>query len=130
VSASYLTAALMTGIAAGIMFIVGVSFAVNRREHRADSEMRTAWEQEVAGTTMPPWDGLTWDWPETGLARYLDQTAELPDFEPVCTEPVPASQISGPFRMLASAQETGDAISDMVARTDEFIAMMSSPQEG
>jgi len=90
VSASYLTAALMTGIAAGIMFIVGVSFAVNRREHRADSEMRTAWEQEVAGTTMPPWDGLTWDWPETGLARYLDQTAELPDFEPVCTEPVPA----------------------------------------
>jgi hypothetical protein len=128
--AADLIAACMIAVAAGLLFIVGTSFFVKYREKAADAQFRVQWEQEVAGTTMPPWNGTTWDWPEEGgLAQYLVGKAVTSEF-PVYREPgislfpVPVSQVSGPFRMLAPAQETGAAISDMVARTDAFIAML------
>jgi hypothetical protein len=127
--AADLIAACMIAVAAGLLFIVGASFFVRYREKAADAHFRVQWEQEVAGTTMPPWDGLTYDWPETGVAQFLAGKAATAEF-PVYREPdfnlfpVPVSSISGPFRMLAPAQETGAAISDMVARTDAFIATL------
>lgn len=47
-----------------------------RRTRRADQEMRTSFAQDMADVPLQPWNGETYDypdsWPETGLVRYLE----------------------------------------------------------
>jgi hypothetical protein len=52
-----------------------------RRTRRADREMHTSFAQDIADVPLQPWNGDTYDWPETGLARYLEaQEGPPPDY--------------------------------------------------
>ncbi|HEY1705626.1 MAG TPA: hypothetical protein VGG75_38565 [Trebonia sp.] len=96
----------------------------NHRNSAEDTRLRTQWEQEVAGVTMPDWDGQNWDWPETGLRDFLN---DVPGQQYEAPAPVPVSRVSGPFRMLVPAGDTDAFITAMHARTDAFIALLNEP---
>lgn len=56
-----------------IMIVAGYltyNFREERKIKQADRRQRVTWEQDLTGVVLPEWN----DWPETGLARYLDAT--------------------------------------------------------
>ena len=88
------------------------------------------WKDNLAEVNLPPWDGT--DWPETGLVKFLDSTDELPLYDYQAKhgpDPVPVSQISGPFSILAGPDDDDIYIALMRERTDAFIALLSQPIE-
>lgn len=111
---------------------------------RADRQLRTQWEKEIVGFSLPPWNGTTWDWPETGLAQYLDaaswhdQVYETP-WPPVTPVSGPLCPLSAPveetpWQPLSMYQpppvpaDDADAfIAAMIAHTDAFLAQLTAP---
>jgi hypothetical protein len=85
-----LGASLLVIIAVVVAYLA-YNFREDRKIRREDRQQRAQWESDVAETDLPTWDGATYDWPETGLARYLDAAASWqPQF-------YQASVASGPF---------------------------------
>jgi hypothetical protein len=113
-------------------FGLACCFLFARRTARtADAEMRETWDTYMAETksTLPDYDGNTYDWPETGLARYLSDTA---DDLPVLPLPVPSSDISGSLPTQPLPQEYDPAadaaayIEAMTAQTTAFLAQIGA----
>jgi hypothetical protein len=69
-----LGASLLVIIAVVVAYLA-YNFREDRKIRREDSQQRAQWESDVAEVDLPAWDGATYDWPETGLARYLDAAA-------------------------------------------------------
>lgn len=108
-----------------------VGYVREQRALRRETRRMHEWEQEIAGVTLPSYNGATYDWPTPGLARYLDSFPD-PDSllqEPGTSVPVPASRISGPMRVLDPTSDTEVFIATLRAQTDHFIALMDEPLE-
>lgn len=131
-------AVALVAAAAVIIFL-----SARRVAHRDRLQEHELWQQEIAGLSMPTYDGATYDWPETGLSRYLAATDDTSyDLEPVPDPPartVPDSTISGPLPVhepppaappwldvelsMAEVGDDADAfIAAMKADTQAFIA--------
>jgi hypothetical protein len=84
-----------------------------------ERRMLRSFEQQLASAELPPWNGLTWDWPEGDLAAYL---ADPYGYEP-SQVPVPPSTVSGPLPVLSDDEDSADAfIAAMRSHTDAWIA--------
>jgi hypothetical protein len=113
--------AALLGLLTLVAFL-GVLYLREKRALLTELNRMHEWEKEMAGVTLPPWNGETFDWPESNLAGYLDTF-------PRVEEPVPPSTISGPLPMLRepATDDADDVIAWMKERTDWFIAMMNEP---
>lgn len=125
-----------------IAFIVWRSF--DKRVTRQGEVMwREAWEQQMREHPAAAASGDAFvDWPETGLARYLDQQAAAPQpqFTPRYAYPVPASRVSGPLPAMTAPmpvaagvsweEDADNFIEAMRARTDHLIDMLNEPISG
>jgi hypothetical protein len=71
-------------------------FCDSRRLAAEENRQRRAFEKEMAAVRLPDWNGDTYDWPEGGLADYLEDAYA---YGPADTleMPVPDSVISGPM---------------------------------
>jgi len=112
-----MTTEQMTGTGLLVLALLAVAWVawsiVSRvRDGRAETAMRTAWEQEVKGVTLPDYDGTTWDWPEGGLAEYFFAPAEQPTDEHQTREWADAYDFEA---------ETTDFIRAMKRSTDRYI---------
>jgi hypothetical protein len=124
-------------LAVGIgCFGLGCLFLFGRRKAKvADQEMRETWDGYMAETpsTLPEWDGDTYDWPETGLVRYLEAT-DTRTTAPQPVWPVPASDISGPLPTQPLEPEYDPAadaeayIDSMTADTTAFLARLGADE--
>lgn len=108
-----------------------VGYVREQRTLRRETRRLHEWEQEVAGVTLPAYNGATYDWPTSGLAQYLDA---FPDPDTLLQEPgtsvqVPASLISGPMHVLDPSTDTEVFIATLRAQTDHFLALMDKPLE-
>ena len=119
ISNMFSAALLAVGAAAlvlGILLLLG-----HRRTRSADREVRETWDGYMAETpsTLPEYDGTTWDWPETGLVRYLESASATAP-QPVWP-PVPPSDISGPLPVRDIEPEY-----DPAADAEAYIALMTA----
>lgn len=92
-------------IIAVVAAYLAYNFHEDRKIRREDRRQRAQWESDVAETDLPAWDGATYDWPETGLARYLDAASWQPQFYQAPYEtPAPAFiPATGPQPLLLPA---------------------------
>jgi hypothetical protein len=87
----------------------------------ADQEMREQFGEDMKRVELPDWNGATYDWPQAGLAQYLDDAYAY-------TGPVPVSDVSGPMHVMDEPSDDTDAFIDaMRRRTDWTIARMTTP---
>ncbi len=103
--------AVILVIALVIVGYLAWNFRDERQLRRSDRSDRRQWERDLAiaglrdtaATGLPPWNGQTWDWPETGVARFLETAAELPpdtwdeqlaDVTTLLSAPVPDEQLA------------------------------------
>jgi hypothetical protein len=112
--------ALWSGFSALLLFalVIGVIGASTRRSQQAqDRRLRRDWQETLAATELPPWDGMSWDWPEDGLYEYFfgQDAAEAQD----APDPDEYADYYG--------SEADAFIAAMQARTDSFIAQLSQP---
>lgn len=96
--------ACVIGIALFALASAGWLLFERGRERAADRQMRAAWDSYLAEvpSTLPDYDGATYDWPETGLSRYL-AAAEGAVAEPVPearTEPFTRIRTTAPLSQL------------------------------
>jgi len=123
--------------AAALIAVGTVCFAVfcwlmvgRQRTRSADAEMRSSWEQTLATTPMPRYDGDTYayeGWGAGELRRlFTDPSPTLSDLPAV-----PVSEMSGPLPVTPFEDDydpEADAaayIKAMEARTQAFIAAVS-----
>lgn len=133
------------------------------QDKAAEREMRASWEAEMTAKPMPGYDGETYayqpdelgyaprpvafeyDWPESGLANYLQYDRgdyrpapptqpfqQLPSFTAVppsmISGPMPiTTSMSGPAPVLDAKYDTDMFIASMRATTDWHIARLSEP---
>jgi hypothetical protein len=109
-----------TGLVLCVLVIHLTGALVRRTERAHDRQLRRQWQEDIASAELPPWDGQAWDWPETGLARYLfgQDEEEIP-------APCPPAESPGAEPGTDWADQV---IASMQAQTDAFIAAMSRPQ--
>jgi hypothetical protein len=127
-ASSGLLALALVFLAAGLCVILA-----RTRTAAAEHEMRESWEREVAGVTLPDYDGSTYDWPETGLASYL-ASFDASETRPIMhlREPVPPSTVSGPMPTQPLPQEYDPAadaqayIAKMASDTTAFLAQLGA----
>ena len=120
----------------GFVAWLAVRYVREQRALMAETRRMNEWEQEIAGVTLPEWDGATFDWPDTGLSRYLDAFAEPAVTPALLGAPVPelpaasvpVSRISGPMCVFAPANDADAFISALRNRTDMFIALMAGSE--
>jgi hypothetical protein len=131
ISNMFSAALLVVGAASlvlGVMLVLG-----HRRTRSADRQVRETWDGYMAETpsTLPEWDGETYDWPETGLVRYLESVSTT---APQPVWPVPVSDISGPLPTQPVEPEYDPAadaeayIKSMTADTTAFIARIGADE--
>jgi hypothetical protein len=96
----------------------------SRRLHRQ-------FEQKMATTPMPSYDGNTYDWDPDTVRSLLGDPAET-RAQPVYTPdeyayPVPDSQVSGPMPVMDTpmAEETDDFIAQLKADNEAFLASLA-----
>jgi hypothetical protein len=107
----------------------------NRRIRAQERHDRRQFEQDMASTELPAWNGDTYDWTPQELAGMSDtavyagpgvaDTAALPVLSEAPTVPVPASTVSGPLPVITSPavpEDPDDFLAKMRADTEAFMA--------